>query len=122
MNKAFNSLPPFVWGEAADEAGLHPDEFLIHNRHPRFECRVISDDYDDADYDGMPPISPGLVAEDPETGKRVYGNSVGLIFTDFVFIGGVPDVDALAKACDAATANYVIFNLEATRHDLDDDY
>lgn len=97
INNAFQSYPPFIFGEALNEN----DEFVLSTRYPRFLARVSFED----SYIAAFPHGGGFVANDK--GQWVFkGNGVWL--SEFVFFDkGIDPYDSafmeiLTNTCNAA--------------------
>lgn len=105
-NKTLNALPRFIWGEAVSEAGFYPHEYLIHNQYPRFICRV----YEGDDADTEPGEFKSECGLHPKTHEPIYCTSLDVHMKDFVWLdkGGIPPVEQVKAACDAAMLNYMM--------------
>ena len=91
-NKSFNALPQFIWGKAHDSR-----HFLTHTRSPRFVCLIDRSNQEQA----HDQSETGEIARD-HLGGLTYHCSMGVSFSSFAFIDGVPSDEELQSACDAA--------------------
>lgn len=54
----------FIFGDALDEQGLEPCEYLIHTEEPEFICRLLGNDETPFDGDDLSDFASALLFDD----------------------------------------------------------
>ncbi|TCP11867.1 hypothetical protein EV683_11192 [Crenobacter luteus] len=97
----------FIFGDAVDDSGIEPSEYLIHTEYPAFVARLIGND--DTPFPGREAEGDAFasaVLYDDEENITVYVCSEGWRLFDFNFWDEVPTAAELQKVCDAAMDAY----------------
>ena len=95
----------FVFGDAVEEKGLEPYEYLIHTQEPGFICRLVGMDqtpFPARDQEGFRSV----VLYDDENDLTHYVTNSGFRLFDFNFWGDIPTAAQLHKICDEAMQVY----------------
>lgn len=95
----------FIFGDAVEENGLEPYEYLIHTAEPGFVCRLVGMDqtaFAGREKDGF----ASAVLFDEEYNLTHYVTNSGFRLFDFNFWGEVPTAARLQKICDEAMQVY----------------
>ena len=95
----------FIFGDAVEEKGLEPYEYVIHTEAPAFVCRLVGMDltpFDGRDKDGF----HSEVLFDEQYNLTHYVTNSGFRLFDFNFWGELPTAAELKKICDEAMQVY----------------
>ncbi|WP_174875365.1 hypothetical protein [Vogesella oryzae] len=96
----------FVFGDAVEEQGLEPYEYVIHTEAPTFVCRLVGMDqtpFDGRDKEGF----ASAVLYDERDNLTHYVTNTGFRLFDFNFWGDIPTAAELHKICDEAMQVYL---------------
>lgn len=95
----------FIFGDAVEEKGLEPYEYVIHTQEPVFVCRLVGMDltpFDGRDQEGFRSV----VLYDESHHLTHYVTNSGFRLFDFNFWGEIPTAAQLQKICDEAMQVY----------------
>lgn len=95
----------FIFGDAVEEKGLEPYEYVIHTEAPAFVCRLVGMDqtpFDGRDKEGF----HSEVLFDEQFNLTHYVTNSGFRLFDFNFWGELPTAAELKKICDDAMLVY----------------
>lgn len=95
----------FIFGDAVDDKGLEPYEYVIHTESPAFVCRLVGEDetpFAGRDNEGF----ASAVLYDEAENVTHYVCNDGFRLFDFNFWDEVPTAAALQKLCDELMAAY----------------
>lgn len=96
----------FIFGDALDEQGLEPCEYLVHTEQPAFICRLVGND--DTPFDGEDQSSfASALLFDESDNVSIYVCNEGFRLFDFSFRDEVPTAAELQRICDQAMAVYL---------------
>jgi hypothetical protein len=98
-------LNRFIFGDALDEQGLEPCEYIIHTEAPAFVCRLGGNDHTDFDGREQETFSSALMF-DEGVQAAVYVCNRGFRLYDFNFVTDVPVASVLQGICDQAMTAY----------------
>lgn len=103
-----SALPPsrFIFGDALDEQGLEPCEYIVHTEAPVFTCRLVGHDETPFPGDQQCDFSSAMLFDDVEK-VSIYVCNQGFKLYDFTFSTDVPEAGCLQKICDEAMAVYL---------------
>jgi len=96
----------FIFGDALDEQGLEPCEYLIHTEEPEFICRLLGNDETPFDGDDLSDFASALLFDDLDN-VSVYVCNQGFRLFDFNFKHDIPTGAALQKICDEGMQVYL---------------
>ena len=95
----------FIFGDAVEEKGLEPYEYVIHTEAPAFVCRLVGMDqtpFDRREQEGF----HSDVLFDAQNNLTHYVTNSGFRLFDFNFWGELPTAAQLQKLCDDAMQEY----------------
>jgi len=96
----------FIFGDAVEEQGLEPYEYVIHTETPAFVCRLVGMDqtpFEGRDKEGF----ASAVLYDERDNLTHYVTNTGFRLFDFNFWGDIPTAAQLQKICDEAMQVYL---------------
>ncbi|MBI3146059.1 MAG: hypothetical protein HYZ18_12550 [Pseudogulbenkiania sp.] len=100
--------PPsrFIFGDAVDEAGLEPWEYVVHTGSPAFVCRLVGNDLTPFSGRDSTDFASAVLFDDEEQLTHYVCNS-GFRLFDFSFRDEVPSAARLQAVCDEAMTVYL---------------
>lgn len=99
----------FIFGDAVDDKGLEPCEYIVHTEAPAFICRLIGNDetpFTGREQDGF---ASALLFDEQEN-ITLYVCNQGFRLFDFNFWDEVPTAAELQRVCDEAMTVYERLN------------
>ncbi|RQW28638.1 hypothetical protein EHS17_04165 [Rhodobacteraceae bacterium CH30] len=99
----------FIFGDAVDDKGLEPYEYIVHTEAPAFICRLVGNDnmpFAGREAEGF---ASAVLYDEAENITHYVCNS-GLRMFDFNFMEEPPTAAALQRICDEAMALYERLN------------
>ncbi|NDV11929.1 hypothetical protein [Crenobacter caeni] len=95
----------FIFGDAVDDKGLEPCEYIVHTEEPAFICRLVG--HDDTPFAGRDNEAyASAVLFDDEENITVYVCNKGFRLFDFNFWDEPPTAAQLQRICDEAITVY----------------
>jgi hypothetical protein len=99
----------FIFGDAVDDKGLEPYEYVVHTEEPAFVCRLVGND--DTSFEGREKEAfASAVLYDEAENITHYVCNQGFRLFDFNFWEEPPTAATLQKICDAAMDAYQRLN------------
>jgi len=96
----------FIFGDALDEQGLEPCEYLVHTEEPRFVCRLVGNDETPFDEAAKRGFASAVLFDESENAS-IYVCNQGVRLYDFTFSAEPPTAAELQTICDEAMGLYV---------------
>ncbi|WP_252346157.1 hypothetical protein [Paludibacterium sp. B53371] len=96
----------FIFGDAMDEQGLEPCEYVVHTESPAFVCRLVG--YDVTPFDGrdQDAFASALLFDEGDN-ATIYVCNPGFRLFDFNFHDTTPTAAELHAICDEAMKIYL---------------
>ncbi|MBV8646010.1 MAG: hypothetical protein JOZ06_01280 [Paludibacterium sp.] len=96
----------FIFGDAVDEQGLEPCEYLVHTESPMFVCRLVGNDETPFDGDDQEAFASALLFDETDN-VSIYVCNQGFRLFDFFFHDATPTAAELQAICDDAMQTYL---------------
>ncbi|WP_243729370.1 hypothetical protein [Paludibacterium purpuratum] len=96
----------FIFGDAIDEQGLEPCEYVVHTESPAFICRLVGNDETPFDGDDQEAFASAVLFDEADN-VSIYVCNQGFRLFDFSFRDLVPTAGELQGICDDAMRIYL---------------
>ena len=95
----------FIFGDAIDEQGLEPCEYIVHTERPFFVCRLVGNDETPFDGEDQNDFASAVLFDETDN-VSLYVCNQGFRLFDFTFRDEVPTASQLQRICDEAMQTY----------------
>jgi hypothetical protein len=96
----------FIFGDALDEQGLEPCEYIVHTETPFFVCRLVGNDETPFEGEDQNDFASAVLFDDADN-VSIYVCNHGFRLYDFTFRDEVPTAALLQQICDEAMKTYL---------------